>query len=150
VEPGIYGTDGTDPEEASGLLEAEDTLDDPRGVRDVLDTGWSPPERPWAVDDWGTTESEESAGESLDGRLARELPDGDDGDDGDGLGDSSDTDGELLDDQVGDVRAGRLVDSDGGGSEDTDDELWARDEGIDGAAASAEEAAVHVVRDRDL
>jgi hypothetical protein len=150
VEPGIYGTDGTDPEEASGLLEAEDTLEDPRGVRDVLDTGWSPPERPWAVDDWGTTESEESAGESLDGRLARELPDRDDGDDGDGLGDSSDSDGELLDDQVGDVRAGRLVDSDGGGSEDTDDELWARDEGIDGAAASAEEAAVHVVRDRDL
>jgi hypothetical protein len=150
VEPGIYGTDGTDPEEASGLLEAEDTLDDPRGVRDVLDTGWSPPERPWAVDDWGTTESEESAGESLDGRLARELPDRADGDDGDGLGDSSDSDGELLDDQVGDVRAGRLVDSDGGGSEDTDDELWARDEGIDGAAASAEEAAVHVVRDRDL
>jgi hypothetical protein len=150
VEPGIYGTDGTDPEEASGLLEAEDTLEDPRGVRDVLDTGWSPPERPWAVDDWGTTESEESAGESLDGRLARELPDRDDGDDGDGLGDSSDSDGELLDDQVGDVRAGRLVDSDGGGREDTDDELWARDEGIDGAAASAEEAAVHVVRDRDL
>ena len=150
MEPGIYGTDGTDPEEASGLLEAEDTLEDPRGVRDVLDTGWSPPERPWAVDDWGTTESEESAGESLDGRLARELPDRDDGDDGDGLGDSSDSDGELLDDQVGDVRAGRLVDSDGGGSEDTDDELWARDEGIDGAAASAEEAAVHVVQDRDL
>ena len=150
MEPGIYGTDGTDPEEASGLLEAEDTLEDPRGVRDVLDTGWSPPERPWAVDDWGTTESEESAGESLDGRLARELPDGRDGDDGDGLGDSSDTDGELLDDQVGDERAGRLVDSDDGGSDDTDDELWARDEGIDGAAASAEEAAVHVVRDRDL
>jgi hypothetical protein len=150
VEPGIYGTDGTDPEEASGLLEAEDTLDDPRGVRDVLDTGWSPPERPWAVDDWGTTESEESAGESLDGRLARELPDGGAGDDGDGLGDSSDADGELLDDQVGDERAGRLVDSDDGGSDDTDDELWARDEGIDGAAASAEEAAVHVVRDRDL
>ena len=71
-------------------------------------------------------------------------------DDGDGLGDSSDTDGELLDDEVGDARAGRLVDSDDGGNEDTDDELWARDEGIDGAAASAEEAAVHVVRDRDL
>ena len=150
MEPGIYGTDGTDPEEASGLLEAEDTLEDTRGVRDVLDTGFSPPERPWAVDDWGTTEAEESAGESLDGRLARELPDGDDGDDGDGLGDSSDTDGELLDDQVGDARAGRLVDSDDGGDEDTDDELWARDEGIDGAAASAEEAAVHVVRDRHL
>ena len=152
MEPGIYGTDGTDPEEASGVLEPEDTLDGNPGVRDVLDTGWSPAERPWAVDDWGTTGAEEAAGESLDGRLARELPEGvADGADGlsDGLGDSSDTDGELLDDEVGDVRAGRLVDADGGGPDDTDAELYARDEGIDGAAASAEEAAVHIVRDRD-
>jgi hypothetical protein len=148
MEPGIYGTDGTDPEEASGVLEPEDTLDGPPGVRDVLDTGWSPAERPWAVDDWGTTGAEEAAGESLDGRLARELPDRSD-DDGDGLGDSSDTDGELLDEEVGDVRAGRLVDAGDGGTTDTDDELWARDEGIDGAAASAEEAAVHIVRERD-
>ncbi len=148
MEPGIYGTDGTDPEEASGVLEPEDTLDGPAGVRDVLDTGWSPAERPWAVDDWGTTEAEESAGESLDGRLARELPDGSP-DEGDGLGDSSDTDGELLDDEVGDERAGRLVDSNDGGATDDDEELWAQDQGIDGAAASAEEAAVHIVRDRD-
>jgi hypothetical protein len=150
MEPGSYGTDGTDPEEASGVLEAEDTLMDGGGVRDVLDTGWSPAERPWAVDDWGTTETEESAGESLDGRLAREVPE-DVSDEGDGLGDSTDTDGELLDDEVGGDRAGRLVDSDDGGAEDTDDELYAVDEGIDGAAASAEEAAVHLVpqsRDR--
>jgi hypothetical protein len=146
MEPGMYGTDGTDPEEASGLLEPEDTLEDTHGVPDVLDTGWSPPERPWAVDDWGTTEAEEAAGESLDGRLARELPDGSD-DDGDGLGDLSDSDGELLDDEVGDVRAGRLVDANDGGTGDSDDEMWARDAGIDGAAASAEEAAVHVIRD---
>ena len=139
-------SDGTDPEEATGLLEPEDTLD---GTDNVLDTGYSPADRPWAVDDWGTTEAEESAGESLDGRLARELPDGV-ADDGDGLGDTSDTDGELLDDEVGDERAGRLVDADDGGTEDTDDELYARDAGIDGAAASAEGAAVHVVRDRDL
>ncbi len=149
MEPGIYGTDGTDPELDTGVLEAEDTLEDDGGVRDVLDTGWSPPERPWGVDEWGTTGEEESAGESLDGRLARELPDGV-FDDGDGLGDTSDTDGELLDDEVGDFRAGRLVDADDGAAEDDDDELWARDEGIDGAAASAEEAAVHVVRDRDV
>jgi hypothetical protein len=148
MEPGIYGTDGTDPEEASGVLEPEDTLEGTRGVRDVLDTGWSPAERPWAVNDWGTTEAEESAGESLDGRLARELPDGVE-DEGDGFGDTSDTDGELLDDEVGDERAGRLVDSDDGGTGDDDDELWARDEGIDGAAASAEEAAMHVIRDRE-
>src|SRR3954452_12279060 len=144
MEPGIYGTDGTDPEEASGVLEPEDTLDGPAGVRDVLDTGWSPAERPWAVDDWGTTEAEEAAGESLDGRLARELPEGAAAE-GDGLGDASDTDGELLDDEVGDERAGRLSDSEGGGLSDTDDELYAEDEGIDGAGASAEEAAVHVV-----
>jgi hypothetical protein len=149
MEPGIYGTDGTDPEEASGVLEPEDTLDGPPGIRDVLDTGWSPPERPWAVDDWGTTEAEEAAGESLDGRLARELPDYVP-DEGDGLGDASDTDGELLDDEVGDVRAGRLVDAEDGSPGDTDPELYARDAGIDGAAASAEEAAVHVIRDRDL
>jgi hypothetical protein len=152
MEPGIYGTDGTDPEEVSGVLEPEDTLDGNSGVKDVLDTGWSPAERPWAVDDWGTTEAEEAAGESLDGRLARELPDSvEDEDDGlsDGLGDTSDTDGELRDDEVGDQRAGRLVDANDGGSTDTDNEMWARDEGIDGAAASAEEAAVHIVRDRD-
>ena len=148
MEPGIYGTDGTDPEEASGVLEPEDTLEDTHGVRDVLDTGWSPPEKPWAVDDWGTTEAEEASGESLDGRLARELPDQLD-DDGDGLGDASDTDGELLDEEVGDRRAGRLVDANDGGITDTDDEMWARDEGIDGAAASAEEAAVHVIGDRE-
>jgi hypothetical protein len=148
MEPGFYGTDGTDPEEASGVLEPEDTLDGAPGVRDVLDTGWSPAERPWAVDDWGTTEAEEAAGESLDGRLSRELPDRSE-DDGDGLGDSSDTDGELLDDEVGDERAGRLVDSNDGGATDDDEELWAQDQGIDGAAASAEEAAVHIVRDRD-
>jgi hypothetical protein len=47
------------------------------------------------------------------------------------------------------VRAGRLVDADDGRAEDTDEELWAQDEGINGAAASAEEAAVHVIRDRD-
>ena len=148
MEPGIYGTDGTDPEEASGVLEPEDTLDGNPGVRDVLDTGWSPAERPWAVDDWGTTGAEEAAGESLDGRLRRELPAGV-VDEGDGLGDTSDTDGELLDDEVGDARAGRLVDYDDGGTDDTDDELYARDEGIDGAASSAEEAAVHVVRERE-
>jgi Family of unknown function (DUF5709) len=147
MEPGNYGTDGTDPEEASGFLEPEDTLDDPR-AGGALDAGYSPPDRPWAVDDWGTTGEEESAGESLDRRLAREVPDGR-SEDGDGLGDTSDTDGELLDDEVGDRRAGRLVDSDDGGASDTDAELWARDEGIDGAAASAEEAAMHVVRDPD-
>ena len=51
-------------------LDAEDTLDN-TGVGDPLDEGYSPGERPLAVDDWGTTAREEAEGESLDGRLAR-------------------------------------------------------------------------------
>jgi Family of unknown function (DUF5709) len=129
----------------SDQLEPEDTLND-RGVVDVLDEGYSPAERPWVGDGWGTTAREEAEGEDLDARLARELPDrfGDD-DDGDGLGDSTDSDGELLDDEVGGARSGRLVAEDEGGVTDEDEELYAVDIGIDGAGASAEEAAVHVV-----
>ena len=142
------GLDGTDPEQASGVLEPSDTLEDLDGVEDVLDIGWSPVERPWAVEDWGTTEAEELAGEDLRGRLARELPDEDARQEGDGLGDASDTDGELLDDEVGGRRAGRLVET----AErwgDVEPELYALDVGIDSGAASAEEGAVHVVPAED-
>ena len=47
------------------------------------------------------------------------------------------------------TRSGRLVDPDGGSGEDTEKDLVGDDVGIDGAAASAEEAAVHVVPDDD-
>ncbi len=147
MDPFTFGSDGTDPEEDTGVLEPEDSLVDLGGVGDVLDTGWSPADRPWAVSDWGTTEREESTGESLAGRLAREVPE-QRSDEGDGLGDSSDTDGELLDDEVGGVRAGRLVETDEQWG-DVEPELYAVDAGIDSAAASAEEAAVHVVPQDD-
>jgi uncharacterized protein DUF5709 len=123
-------------------LDASDTLEYGR-PRDPLDEGYTAPEKPWAVNDWGTTAKEEREGESLDGRLARELPDIADNEDDDGLGDAEDTDGELLDDEVGDTRAGRLLEVDG------DAELVATDIGIDGAGASAEEAAVNVIREND-
>jgi hypothetical protein len=123
-------------------LDASDTLEYGR-PQDPLDEGYTAPEKPWAVNDWGTTSEEERLGERLDGRLARELPDIADDEDDDGLGDDKDTDGELLDDEVGDSRAGRLLGVDG------DDELVAIDIGIDGAGASAEEAAVNVVREND-
>ena len=148
---GYRGNDETDAQEASGLLEPEDVLEDV-GYGDVLDRGYSPRDTPVAADDWGTTDREEEAGEGLTGRLARELPDTPDddtaGDVGDGLGDVVGTDGELRDDEVGDERAGRLAEDDDGYG-DEEPELWAEDEGIDGAAASAEEAAVHVVPDED-
>jgi hypothetical protein len=129
--------DGTDPQTVTTVSDSleGDIDDDP--------AGYSPADRPWVSTDWGTTDREEEAGEGLDGRLARELPEGST-DEGDGLGDASDTDGELRDDEVGDQRSGRLGDP-GDGVVDTDDELYAEDEGIDGGGASAEEAAVHVV-----
>ncbi|WP_443698366.1 DUF5709 domain-containing protein [Pseudonocardia humida] len=134
----MNGDEDTSPDvtEDDGLLDPSDTLLD----RDQLDEGYSPPERPYAVNDWGTTPAEEAAGESLGARLRRELPEGAP-DEGDGLGDASDTDGELRDREVGDTRSGRLADE--------GEELFASDVGIDGGAASAEEAAVHLVPDED-
>lgn len=143
----IFGSDGADPEQDSGVLQPQDSLEYATGVTDVLDTGWSPPDRAWAVEDWGTTEREERTREGLSARLAREIPDLRDAD-GDGLGDTSDTDGELLDDEVGHRRAGRLIDSELRRG-DINPQLFASDIGIDGAAASAEEAAIHVVGEAD-
>jgi hypothetical protein len=141
------GTDDTDAQAASSLLQPEDSLEDD-GYGDVLDRGYSPRDRSLAAEDFGMTEAEEAAGESLAGRLARELPDTPADDAGDGLGDVVGTDGELRDDEVGDERAGRLSGG-GDGYGDDEPELWAEDEGIDGAGASAEEAAVHGVRGDD-
>jgi hypothetical protein len=130
--------DDTD-DEVFAQLDGDDTLEYGR-PGDPLDEGYTAAERPWAAEDWGTTAREEETGESLDGRLARELPETAGDPDDDDLGDASDTDGELLDNEVGDLRAGRLVMGEGG-----DEELVASDIGIDGAGASAEEAAVHLV-----
>lgn len=131
-------------------LDAEDSLDD-SGLDDLLDRGYSPPERPLAVDDRGTTASEQHTGESLESRLAREVPDtsetADEGTEdlvGGARGDLAGGDGELSDTEVGTDRAGRLTQQ---GDGHVPAALTARDVGIDGAAASAEEAAMHVVPD---
>ncbi|WP_406441633.1 DUF5709 domain-containing protein [Streptomyces sp. NBC_00631] len=139
----VYQPDGSEVQDDAGLLDASDTLDY-RAGEEALDEGYSPPERPWAVEHTGVTAAEGRRGETLDERLAEEVPDlavpeGDD------LGDVWDTDGELLDDEVGDVRAGRLLAPDEGAHEVTDSDLFASDRGLDGAGASAEEAAMHVI-----
>ncbi|MEV4231564.1 DUF5709 domain-containing protein [Streptomyces bobili] len=139
----VYQPDASEIQDDAGLLDAEDTLEND-GVGDPLDRGWSPPERPWAVEHDGVTAAERRQGETLDQRLSEELPDLITPD-GDGLGDSDDTDGELLDNEVGAARSGRLVAPDEGAHEDEESALIATDVGIDGAAASAEEAAMHIV-----
>jgi hypothetical protein len=129
-------------------LQPEDTLDD-GDLEDVLDRGYSPPDRaPKGYDDY-PTEAERRRGESLDEKLAEEEPDVDPYAEDDD--DSDHEDENALDEQLGldeaDERTGRLVAPDAGLGEDTDKQEVARDVGIDGAGASAEEAAMHVTRE---
>jgi hypothetical protein len=138
-----YGTE----QDVFGLLPPDESLDDDELGGDDDGAGYSPLDRPLASG-WGFTSQEVGEHEPLAMRLAREVPEAMDGYLGDGLGDASDTDGELIDDQVGSLRAGRLV----WAQQDADDpssDLLASDVGIDGAGASAEEAAIHVVLDDD-
>ncbi|MFI1438331.1 DUF5709 domain-containing protein [Streptomyces fructofermentans] len=143
----VYQPNGSGVQDDAGLLDVEDTLESD-GVSD-LDRGWSPPDRPWAVERKGVTAAEQLRGETLDERLAEELPDTA-VTEGDGIGDSPDSDGEPLDNEVGSARSGRLVAPDEGAHNDDESELFATDVGIDGAAASAEEAAMHIVDEDSL
>jgi nitroreductase len=139
----VYQPQGEEVSDDAGPLESKDTLNN-RGV-EPLDEGYSPPERPLAVDEWGTTAAEQRRGETLERRLAREVPEQTDLE-GDEIGDMIGAEGEPMEEEVGGPRAGRLVAPDEGAHSDTDAQLFARDVGIDSGAATAEEAAVHVVR----
>ncbi|MEU9791464.1 DUF5709 domain-containing protein [Streptomyces sparsogenes] len=143
----VYQPDGSEVQDDVGLLDASDTLDYRAGDQ-ALDEGYSPPERPWAVEHTGVTAAEQRRGESLDERLAEEVPDIA-VPEGDGIGDTWDTDGEPIDDEVGDERAGRLIGPDEGAHENTESDLVAFDIGLDGAGASAEEAAIHLIPDSE-
>ncbi|MGW2061208.1 DUF5709 domain-containing protein, partial [Streptomyces sp. NPDC001937] len=89
----VYQPDGSEVQDDAGLLDVEDTLDDRAGA-DPLDAGYSPPERPWAVEHHGVTATEQHEGETLDQRLSEEEPDLV-VPDGDEIGDVLDTDGEV-------------------------------------------------------
>ncbi|WP_110208673.1 DUF5709 domain-containing protein [Nocardioides daejeonensis] len=133
----------------SGQLQPEETLDD-RGVDDVLDEGYSPPERPRGVTAKGVTPREEIEGETLDERIAQEEPDPNAQI---AYGEEPPADEELADPSdvmSGESRSGRLVAPDQGEREDTEKELVGEDVGIDGAGASAEEAAMHELNEDDL
>lgn len=109
--------------------DAAETLVGPAGS-DPLDAGYVPPDRPYALDDPQANVNEP---ESLDGRLARERPDVDP--------DDPDAAVAALEHSE---RAPRLMQAennvDGTGAES----LNAEGAGIDGGAASAEEAFVHL------
>ncbi|MBP9917532.1 MAG: hypothetical protein KBF43_02990 [Dermatophilaceae bacterium] len=140
-------------------LQPGDTLID-RGVDDVLDEGFSPPERPRGSLAYGTTAYEMSQHETIEQRILQEEPDPfsaygapDDesgerarvrerlgGIDPDGIYADEDFEG-----QAGRLRSGRLVARDEFGNLRFTTDVYAGDVGIDGGAASAEEAAMHII-----
>jgi Family of unknown function (DUF5709) len=137
-------------------LDATDTLDGNPGD-DPLDRGVATPDR-WSAGIRYAEEGEEES-ESLDELLSEEEPDvAADPDEDDW--DENATEQEIVRyerDDGADPRAGRLLSEDEQVDDEDDDtpvaaedELVARDEGIDGGGASAEEAALHVIDGSDV
>lgn len=113
---------------ASVQLESSQYLAAPAGDVDGLDAGYVPPDRPYALDRETVTAAGMRAGETLEQRLAGETPETPVGDDDPG-------------------RAGRLTVAGEGAALEIPDAMDAEDVGIDGGAASAEEAAMHEVHE---
>ncbi|HET8582591.1 MAG TPA: DUF5709 domain-containing protein [Jatrophihabitans sp.] len=130
-ESGTFGDSvyesGDAVEDAENLDPVENlTGDDPD---EIMQTGYSPPDRePHNLRD-APTPAEERAGEPLDDRLRQEVPD------------VSAADVDAAEEEP---RAGRLVAPDEGAHPDEEKDEIARDVGPAGYASSAEEAAVHV------
>ncbi len=116
----------------SNQLQQDDTLLD-RGVDSVLDEGYSPPERPPNPNRL-ETHLDQELGESMDDRLAQEEPE------------VWDAEGRPAGAAAPD-RAGRLAADDAESTGYAAGSVPADDVGIAGGAATAEEAAVHVVDD---
>jgi hypothetical protein len=144
-----YGTGPASGEysvEKENQLQPEDTLIE-RGIDDALDEGYSPPERVYGRGAFGPPESMDQllAEEEQDPASRINVPlDKDEQQ----RSDEAEREAEFpRRGEVGRVRAGRLVAPDRGFGEDTEAELVADDVGISGGAASAEEAAVHIIDD---
>jgi hypothetical protein len=134
--------------EKENQLQPEDTLIE-RGTDDVLDEGYSPPERVYGRGAFGPSEDMDQllAEEEQDPASRINVP----FDEAEQRG-SDEAEREVEFPQRGEVgraRAGRLVAPDQGFGEDTEAELVAEDVGVSGGAASAEEAAMHIIDDED-
>ena len=121
-----------------------DTLSSKEATGDAQEGIALPRDHSLAVEDFGTTQEEEAAGESLDGRLAREEPDtlspeveARDADDRDVADEPFVADGDGYE-------VGRLVEPDEGARADTVSELTASSAGSDDGGFTAEEAALHL------
>ncbi|MFI6080494.1 DUF5709 domain-containing protein [Streptomyces sp. NPDC051217] len=143
----VYQPENSDVQNGpSDDLDLENVIDE-RGLDDMMAEGYSPPERPLGVNKYGVTGEEQQEGETLEQRLAQEAPDVRP-EEGDDVGDVPDGEGEPRDTETGEVRAGRLQPVDDIAPRRHSD-VSARDVGIDGGAASAEEAAMHISPDEE-
>lgn len=113
-----------------------------RGVADALDEGYSPPEKPSVL-------LREGEHDTLDARLAEEVPEADPYAEPEDIGGGVPAEADFLDLETGDERAGRLIEPNQGIGPDTEKDLIGQDAGIDAGAASAEEAAMHIIPDDD-
>jgi hypothetical protein len=134
-----YSVDDENQPQDTGDSQADD-----RGLAEPLDEGYSPPEKWSAAQRYGNTALEEELGESLDQRLEQEEQEPDPYTTAEREADDPDF---GAYNEVGDKRAGRLVEDDD--REGVGQDVFAEDVGIDGAGASAEEAAMHVIEESD-
>jgi hypothetical protein len=132
---------------ASVQLEAGETLDGQPGT-DAMDALIVAPNRPFGLDDPATTPDGQRDGDTLDERIAREIPD-DVNVDPAGEADIDAVGGEL-DPEVGDRRTGRLTADATAADTWPTGEMDADDAGISGGVASAEEAAMHDIDENDI
>lgn len=136
------------------VLDSSDTLAGAPGD-DPLDRGLATPERWSSAMKFGSTAEEQQVGASLDRQLGWEDPD--DGLDSagerpDGVSwDENASDGDISSSDGAGPRTGRLIRAhdDGAVYRTWETAAVARDIGIDGGGASAEEAALHVLPDED-
>jgi len=126
----------------SDQIQPLDSLVD-RGTDDILDEGISPPEKLQGSTAKGVTAEEQEEGETLDERIAQEVPDPYADLTLDAEAEPAGESDDPSEAAAGGRRSGRLVAPDAGAGEDREKDLIAEDAGIDGGAASAEEAAVH-------
>jgi hypothetical protein len=94
--------------EGDGVLEPDESLETDDLSQDPLDTGLAVPDRWSPAEQFGSTRSDERAGESLDRRLAEEEPDT-------GAGGRQDPDAPWPVGSAPEPRTGRLVAGDEGG-----------------------------------
>ncbi len=124
------------PEDSEQLdqLQPDDSLIN-RGVKDVLDEGYIAPDNWSPGQGFGNTPAEMRQGETIEMRMKQEEPER--------PASQANWNPNGEDRQVGAERAGRLMSVQGSGREDT----LGVDVGISGGAASAEEAAMHIISD---